>query len=61
MQRCRMNLTRAAQSKGGLATARKRRAIARAKFAALASNEVYRMGFQVGWKAGVRYVRRCAA
>lgn len=52
------NLTLAAQKKGGLVSAQRRRARAMAALDGLSPVQIYRKAFGVGWHAGARSARR---
>lgn len=52
------NLTFDARRRGGIESARRKRVRAMAKLAGLSPVAVFRMGFQAGWKQGVRTERR---
>ena len=54
----RCNLTPAARSKGGYASAKKRRAMAFAQLETMTKMEIARAYFSRGWKMGVRSARR---
>ena len=51
-------LTHESRSRGGLVSAKRRRAEAMARLAGLTPVQVFRMGYSAGWKQGVRSARR---